>query len=129
MRFLGIGVRLMVRIVFEGRDKKDKDVKTKLKPVEPEVFDKPSTGGVSAGLSVGNLGKSYLGRSEPEPPLDVPKPPVRLDIEAFKSEFMSVFGIESIIPSNKDVLVLNLLFSIYGELRKLNDKFEEIDNT
>jgi hypothetical protein len=119
-----------MKIVFEGKDKKvdaKKDGKFKLLPVPDEIYDRASTGSVSAGLSVGNLSKSYVGGVVPEPPLEVPKPPtpVRPDIEAFKNEFMGVFGIESIIPSNKDVLVLNLLFSIYGELRKLNDKFTE----
>jgi hypothetical protein len=123
-----------MRVVFEGRDKKDrvdvkKDGKFKLLPVpDDDVSGKPSTSGVSAGLSVGSSGRGYVGRVEPEPPLDVPKPPVtpvRADIESFKSDFMSVFGIESIIPSNKDVLILNLLFAIFSQLKDLNDKFTE----
>jgi hypothetical protein len=123
----------MVKVVFEGKGKKDKvddGGRCKLLPVEPEVYDKPSTSGVTAGLGVGRISprveQSRVVSPEPEmPPLEVPKPPVRADVESFKTDYMSVFGIDSIIPSNKDVLELNLLFAIYGELKRLNDKFNE----
>ena len=67
---------------------------------------------------------------EPTPPTPPPQhrektSPVDSEINYFKENYGSVFGMDSLIPSSKEIIELNLLFAIYSELANLRAELRE----
>ena len=68
------------------------------------------------------------GSVPPPPPSGRAENLVSGEIEYFKRFYGNVFGMDSLVPSSGEVLRLNLLFSIYSELRGVNDRLDVLIN-
>lgn len=113
-----------MKIVFDKKKKKES---------EPEPEQKVYSHRASVDLGIGKDAVDLpipppVSKPLPNPtpnPEPEPEDSVKFIVEDFKRTYSSVFGFDSVIPSSRDVLMLNLLFGIYGELVKLNEKFND----
>ena len=105
-----------MKVVFER--KKDKVVEPELAIPKPDDIMKVYSD--KQDVNIRSV-KSSQAKSQVEPERKEVVSPVNDEIEYLKSKYLGVFGLESIIPSNKDVLTLNLLFAIYSELVGLRE--------